>query len=87
MLPGGKSVLFTSGATGAFDDATIVVMAVPEGTHTVVQRGAYHGRYLPSGHLVYLHDGTLFAAAFDLNRLVVTGPPELRQVPHPSTVR
>ena len=35
----------------------------------------YHGRYLPSGHLVYIHDGTLFAAPFDLDRLEVTGQP------------
>jgi serine/threonine-protein kinase len=40
-----------------------------------VQRGGYYGRYLPSGHLVYLHDGTLFAAPFDLNRMEVTGQP------------
>ena len=52
-----------------------MVQALPTGTRTVVQRGGYHGRYLPSGHLVYLHDGTLFAAPFDLDRLAVTGPP------------
>jgi len=28
---------------------------------------------LPSGHLVYLHDGTLFAAPFDLDRLELIG--------------
>ena len=43
------------------------------GRRKVVQRGGYHGRYLPSGHLVYIHDGTLFAAPFDLDRLEVTG--------------
>jgi serine/threonine-protein kinase len=36
-------------------------------------QGGYHGRYLPSGHLVYIREGTLFAAAFDLDRLEVTG--------------
>ena len=40
----------------------------------MIQKG-YHGRYLPSGHLVYLHDGTLFATTFDPNELKVTGPP------------
>ncbi|MDO8679764.1 MAG: protein kinase [Acidobacteriota bacterium] len=76
VLPGGKAVLFTSsGATVAYDDANLVVQALPTGARTVVQRGGYHGRYLPSGHLVYLHAGTLVAAPFDLERLAVTGPP------------
>ena len=29
---------------------------------------------MPSGHLVYVHDGTLFAAPFDHVALEVTGP-------------
>jgi serine/threonine-protein kinase len=74
-LPGGKAVLFTSGATTAFNDANLVVQLLSTGTRTVVQRGAYHGRYLASGHLVYLHDATLFAAPFDLDRLALAGPP------------
>ena len=36
---------------------------------------AFHGRYLASGHLAYVHDQTLFAAPFDLERLELTGPP------------
>lgn len=35
--------------------------------------GAY-GRYVPSGHLVYLHRGTMFAAPMDKGRLELTGP-------------
>ena len=77
VLPGGKAVLFTSNShTGnAFDDANLVVQPLPTGARKVVQRGGYYGRYLPSGHLVYIHDGTLFAAPFDLDRLEVTGQP------------
>ena len=75
VLPGGKAVLFTGGTAGAYEDANIVVQPLPSGARKVVQRGGYHGRYLPSGHLVYLHDGTLFAAPFDLDRLEVTGQP------------
>jgi serine/threonine-protein kinase len=40
-----------------------------------VQRGGFYGRYLPSGHIVYVHEGTLFAVPFDLKRLEVTGQP------------
>ena len=61
--------------------------ALPSGAPKVVQRGGYHGRYVASfadspnadgrttGHLVYIHDGTLFAAPFDLDRLELTGQP------------
>jgi Tol biopolymer transport system component len=34
-----------------------------------------YGRYTPSGHLVYVHQSTLFAAAFSLNREELTGLP------------
>ena len=47
---------------------------LPTGTPHIVQRGGFYGRYLPSGHLTWVHDGTLFAAPFDLATLAVTGP-------------
>jgi serine/threonine protein kinase len=80
VLPGGKAVLFTSGGAGiSYDDASLVVQPLPTGPHTVIQRGAYHGRYLPSGrqggHLLYMQAGAVFAAPFDLDRLSVTGSP------------
>jgi eukaryotic-like serine/threonine-protein kinase len=36
-------------------------------------RGSSIARYLPSGHLVYINKGTLFAIPFDLNRLETRG--------------
>jgi serine/threonine-protein kinase len=74
MLPGGKAVLYTrhTNLTG-FNDAELVVQPLPNGAVKVIQRGAYDGRYLPSGHVVYVRDRTLFAAPFDLDRLEVTG--------------
>ncbi len=74
MLPGGKALLYSGAPTQtAWEDASLVVQPLPAGERKVVQRGGYYGRYLPSGHLVYLHEGTLFAAPFDLDRLEVTG--------------
>ena len=75
VLPNSKGILFTSrNARGQqFDDAYIVVQPLPSGTPKVVLRGGYHGRYVASGHLVYIHDGTLMAAPFNLDRLEVTG--------------
>jgi serine/threonine-protein kinase len=76
ILPGGRAVLFTGHTLiGAFDDASIEALSLKTGQWKVVQRGGYFGRYLPSGHLVYLRQGTLFAVGFDLDRLEVRGAP------------
>jgi Tol biopolymer transport system component len=78
VLPGGKAVLFTGGAGGVgtiFEDADIDVYSMASGQRKTLLRGGFYPRYLPSGHLVYLHAGTLFAVPFDLKRLEVTGQP------------
>jgi Tol biopolymer transport system component len=76
ILPGGQAVLFTGHtAAGAFDNARIEVLSLKTGEWKVVQRGGYFGRYLPSGHLVYIHQGTLFAVGFDVDRMEIRGTP------------
>jgi serine/threonine-protein kinase len=76
VLAGGTAVLYTgSNSPGDFSEANLVVQSLPDGQRKVVQRGGYYGRYLASGHLVYIHDGKLFAAPFDLDRLEITGQP------------
>jgi serine/threonine protein kinase/Tol biopolymer transport system component len=76
ILPGGRAVLFTSSRTAAdFSDADVMVQPLPSGAPKVVQRGGFYGRYVASGHLLYVHAGTLWAAPFDINRLAVSGPP------------
>ena len=76
VVPGGHAILYTAHSSIAgFDDAVIVVQPLPDGPPKIVQRGGYYGRYLPSGHLVYIHQGTLFAEPFDLARLEPTGQP------------
>src|SRR5439155_4441095 len=75
VLPGGRAVLYTvSTATGNFTNAWLAVQPLPTGTPHIVHRDGSYGRYLPSGHLTWVHDGNLFAAPFDLAALVVTGP-------------
>jgi serine/threonine-protein kinase len=76
ILPGGKAVLFTAGAAAvAFDGANIVVMSLADHRRKTLVRGGTYGRYLPSGHLVYVNRGTLFAVPFDVERLEVHGTP------------
>lgn len=75
VLPGARSVLFTAHTSGgAYDDANIEAQSLTTGRRTVLQRGGYYGRYLPSGHLVFVRHGTLFAAPMNLARLELTGP-------------
>ena len=76
ILPGGRAVLFTAySAAVGFDQADIEVMSLRDHRRKLLVRGGTFGRYLPSGHLVYVSQGTLFAAPFDLDRLDVQGTP------------
>jgi serine/threonine-protein kinase len=73
-LPGGKAVLYTEhSSTINWDAANLVVAPLSGGAPKVVVRGGYYGRYVPSGHLIYLQQGTIFAVRFDLTRLETIG--------------
>jgi len=76
VLPGSQAVLFTVYGTGNYEDAEITVVSLKTGERKTLHRGGFYGRYLPSGHLVYLQENTLWAAPFDLGRLAVTGAPQ-----------
>jgi Tol biopolymer transport system component/predicted Ser/Thr protein kinase len=80
ILPGGQAVLFTgSGVNGDFENAGIEVLLLKTGQWKTVQKGGYFGRFLATssgaGHLVYVHQGTLFAVPFDPARLEALGAP------------
>jgi serine/threonine-protein kinase len=76
ILPGGRSVLFTtSTVAGDYENGLIDVLELKTGQWKTVQRVGYFGRFVPSGHLVYVSHGTLFAVPFDLRRLEVRGAP------------
>lgn len=78
LLPGGGALLVTAGSNataGGWDDAAIEVYSFQTGQFKIVQPGGYFGRYLPSGHLIYVHEGTLFAVRFSLARLETQGMP------------
>jgi DNA-binding winged helix-turn-helix (wHTH) protein/Tol biopolymer transport system component len=78
VLPGGENVLFTglvAASYAAGDGANIEVLSLKSGRVKVVRRGGYFGRYLPSGHLIYVRRGTLYGLPFDLRRLETHGAP------------
>ncbi len=76
MLPSGDAVLYTLAlGTRQWDAAQIVVEDLATGERTVLIDGGRDGRYLPTGHLVYVLNGVLFGVPFDPVARAVTGRP------------
>jgi Tol biopolymer transport system component len=78
FLPGNEAVLITASASiVAFEDASIAAASLKTGDVKILVRNGYFGRYLPTGnttgHLVYVHQGVLFAIPFDPKRLELRG--------------
>jgi hypothetical protein len=72
-LPGKRGVIFTAAHGGGASTSEVAVLDARTGKHKVLAHGLA-GRYVASGHLVYVTDGgTLMAAPFDLDRLAITG--------------
>ena len=76
ILPGSGAVLFTVRQTAfpKWEETRVVVQSLVTGERKDLLQGA-DARYVPSGHLVYVRAGALFAVAFDLERLQVTSGP------------
>jgi WD40 repeat protein len=56
--------------------ARVVLEELATGERTTIVDGGTYGRYVPTGHVVYItEDGTLEAVPVDLKRQQVTGPP------------
>ena len=76
VLPGGRAVLYSGNTTSiGWDSGSIMAQPVSGGVPKVVLSGGFHGRYMRSGHLMYVRDGTLFAVTFDPDRLETRGTP------------
>ena len=74
VLPGGRAVIFTVlKGPNLWNDAQIVVRSLQTGTETILVTGGADGRYVSTGHLIYVRLGTLMAVPFDPVRLGVTG--------------
>ena len=77
LLDEGRLVLFTVvGPSGLWEDARVVVRDVETGERTTVAERGTFGRYVTSGHVVYVQaDGTILAVPFDLANREVIGAP------------
>jgi serine/threonine-protein kinase len=73
-LPGGRTVLFTiRSVTGGNDGGHVAALDLATGTWKTLIRGGSQAQYMPTGHLVYVARGALWAIAFDLTRIETTG--------------
>ena len=74
-LPGGRTLLYTvRKREWSWGEEEVVALTVSTGERKVVLKDATDARYVPTGHLVFLRRGTLFAVGFDAARLEVQGP-------------
>ena len=73
FLPDGDTVLFTVGTVGEWDEAEIAAQSLRSGTRTTILKGGTNPRYFASGHLMYAHDGAIWAVLFDPRRLTMHG--------------
>jgi serine/threonine-protein kinase len=77
ILPGSKAILFSAGTALDVDKYTIEVLTLADRHRKIVARGGASPRYLATpgapGHLIYVNKATMFAIAFDLDKLETRG--------------
>jgi serine/threonine-protein kinase len=75
VLPSSRAVLFTR-HKGDYDSANLEIFSFTTGERKTILNGGFFGRYLPDGHLLYIHRNALFAVPFDVRKLTATGAPQ-----------
>jgi serine/threonine-protein kinase len=75
ILPGGKSLLFTSMAGLTLNDLRIAALTLETGEVKFLLDRAMAAAYHSTGHLIYMQERALMAAPFDPGTLEITGPP------------
>jgi hypothetical protein len=69
ILPNGKLLYSGNSDVSAWDNGSVRVETQAGAPGKIVWKGGYHARYVPTGHLLYIHSGTLYGVRFDLDRL------------------
>jgi Tol biopolymer transport system component len=69
LLPNGANLLATR------IDEAVVSLSIKSGKEKVLLREGTHAKYVPTGHLIFVREGALFAVPFDAARLAVSGAP------------
>ena len=80
LLPDGETLLYTLGpgastSTQYWDKAQILALSLKTGERKTLIAGGSDAHYVPTGHLVYMLEGTMMAVRFDPQTLeVLSGP-------------
>jgi serine/threonine-protein kinase len=74
-LPNGKAVLFTAMKHSFDPNPWLALLRLDTGKWRPLIEDAADARYVPTGHLLFLRQGTLMAVRFDLAKLEVIGQP------------
>lgn len=74
-LPDGRGVLFTGMKHYRDPEPWLALFRLDTREWKVLIQNAADAKYLPTGHLVFLRQGTLMAVRFDLSKLEVAGQP------------
>lgn len=77
VLPGGETLLLAvrNADQPNFDEADIQAVSLKTGERRTIVKSGTHPHYIPTGHLVFLRAGVLFAAPFDPIKLQLKGAP------------
>lgn len=68
ILPDGKSVVFTIGTQGSWDDAEIAIQTIGKSDRHSVVQGGTSPHFSRAGHLLYTRAGILHSVPFDGRR-------------------
>ncbi|MGK7312346.1 MAG: protein kinase domain-containing protein [Candidatus Longimicrobiales bacterium M2_2A_002] len=72
VLPDGEHVLFTAFRT-PISASRISVLSLETGERTELFEGGVHAKYVPTGHILYVRAGALYAVPFNLEGLSIEG--------------
>jgi serine/threonine-protein kinase len=74
MLPDGEAVLFTVWRGMTADASQVCVLDLESRARKTLVENASFARYVPTGHLIFGHEGSVHVVPFDAVRREVTGP-------------
>jgi Tol biopolymer transport system component len=74
LLDDGRNILYTLiDASASGDEGQVVIQSLDGTSRTEIVKSGANAKVLPTGHLIYIHESTLFAMPFDAKRRAVTG--------------
>jgi serine/threonine-protein kinase len=71
-LPGDEAVLFTAVDSSG---TRLEIVEIESQERSVIHEGGFYGRYIPTGHVLFVDGDAVFAMPFDADRIERTGSP------------